>query len=62
MSTNAGDVSQITKQSQHPWMTSYKVNFKRFVKKVLERDLVELSKMNETNEAILRPFVNQHSI
>jgi hypothetical protein len=43
-------------------MTSYKVNFKRFVKKVLERDLVELSKMNENNEAILQHFVNKNSV
>ena len=43
-------------------MTSYKVNFKRFVKKVLERDLVEISKMNESNEAILHPFINHNAI
>ncbi len=43
-------------------MTSYKVNFKRFVRKVLEKDLVLLSKYNETLAATLEPFINPTSI
>ena len=58
LSNNEVNVTQVTKYSQHPWMTSYKVNFKRFVKTVLEKDLVELSKRNETFEATLEPFIN----
>ena len=52
---NQSDLSQNSKM-QHSWMTSYKVNFKRFVRTVLEKDLMELSKQDDFFAALLSPF------
>lgn len=43
-------------------MTSYKVNFKRFVKTVLEKDLVEISEYDDFYAASLAPFTSQTSL
>ncbi len=37
-------------------MTSYKVNFKRFVRNILDKELSEISKVDEFFEVSLAPF------
>jgi hypothetical protein len=43
-------------------MTAYKVNFKKFVSNILERDLRDLSTLDEGLGIHFQRFTNDHSI
>lgn len=61
---NEADQSIVVHQKKEglPWMTTYKVNFKRFVRTVLEKDLVELSRTSDVINASLYPFLTKSAI